>query len=211
MENSYKKLIKGYLEFKQNSALKKDFYAHLHLGQNPQVFIISCCDSSVVPNIIMKAEPGEIFITRNIAALVPPYDEKHTSCHATSAAVEYAVKHLKVKHIVIMGHTKCGGIEALVKSGHITEHKTDFIDKWTDIAKPALEATLHNCTDKNFEEKCTYCEKESLKTSLNNLFTFPFVKKAVDDGKLKLHAMLFDIKNCTLSEYNQNKNSFEEI
>ena len=211
MENSYKKLIKGYLEFKQDAALKKDFYAHLHFGQKPEVFIISCCDSRVVPNIIMKAEPGEIFITRNIAALVPPYDVNHTSCHATSAAVEYAVKHLKVKHIVIMGHTKCGGIEALIKNGHITKHKTDFIDKWTDIAKPALEATLHNCASKDFEEKCTYCEKYSLKISLKNLLTFPFVKKAFDDGKLQLHAMLFDIKNCTLSEYNPSKNCFEEI
>lgn len=211
MENSYKKLIKGYLEFKQDSALKKDFYARLHLGQKPEIFIISCCDSRVVPNIIMKADPGEIFITRNIAALVPPYDYKHTSCHATSAAVEYAVKHLKVKHIVIMGHTKCGGIEALVKSGHITEHKTDFIDKWTDIAKPALEATLKNCTGKDFDEKCTYCEKESLKISLNNLLGFPFVRNAVDEGKLELHAMLFDIKNCILSEYNKNKDLFEEI
>lgn len=211
MKNDYIKLLKGYLEFKQDSALKKDFYARLHLGQNPQVFIISCCDSRVVPNIIMKADPGEIFITRNIAALVPPYEDKHTSCHATSAAIEYAVKHLKVKHIIIMGHTKCGGIEALVKSGHITQHKTDFIDKWTDIAKPALDNTLHNCAGADFEEKCTYCEKEALKTSLKNLLGFPFVKKAVDNGKLNLHAMLFDIKNCSLSEYKPDKNCFEEI
>lgn len=208
---SYKNLIEGYLEFKKDSALKKEFYAHLHLGQNAEVLIISCCVSRVVPNIIMKAEPGEIFITRNIAALVPPYDESHTSYHATSAAIEYAVKGLKVKHIIIMGHTKCGGIESLVKNAGRAETKTDFIGKWMKIARPALEHTLKHCGEHSFEDKCTHCEKEALKISLSNLMSFPFVKQAAEEGKLQTHAMLFDIKECALSEYNPASGEFEEI
>ena len=165
----------------------------------------------MVPNIIMKAEPGEIFITRNIAALVPPYDKSHTSHHATSAAIEYAVKGLKVKHIIIMGHTKCGGIEALVKSGGADGVKTDFIGKWTDIARPALEHTLKHLARHSFEEQCTHCEKETLKISLANLMTFPFVSQAVREGRLQIHAMLFDIKQCALSEYSPASGEFEEI
>lgn len=211
MKDSYLKLIGGYKTFKKLAAEHKDFFDSLTFGQTADVFMISCCDARVMPSMILQSKPGEVFITRNIAGLVPPYDEHHTSYHATSAAIEYAVLNLKVKHIIILGHTKCGGIEALVQSAGTTGHGTDFIGKWMEIALPALKKMEWDCSSHDFAHKCAYCEMETLKISLANLKTFPIVQKALKDNTLNIHAMLFDIKNCTLSEYNLATDKFEEI
>ncbi len=207
MSESYKKLITGYRKFKESHLKGADSPA-LDIKQNPNALVISCCDSRVVPNFILGAAAGEIFSVRNIANLVPPYDERHSSYHGTSAALEYAVKFLKVENIIILGHTKCGGVEALVNGG--IKNGTDFVGKWMEIAKPALlEALKHQNND--FAATCACCEKESLKVSLANLKTFPFIQQAVNDGRLQLHAMLFDISACVLSRYNEETALFEEI
>lgn len=207
MSESYKKLIAGYKKFKESS-LQNTNSAALDIKQNPDALVISCCDSRVVPNFILGAAAGKIFSVRNIANLVPPYDERHSSYHGTSAALEYAVKFLKVENIIILGHTKCGGIEALVKGGMNLE--TDFVGKWMEIAIPALQEALKNKGD-DFSAKCACCERESLKVSLKNLQTFPFIKQAVAAGTLRLHAMLFDISACVLERYNEDADTFEEV
>lgn len=211
MEDAFTKLLKGYRSFRENSALRKEFFHDLHLGQNPQTLVISCCDSRVVPNIIMQAEPGEMFITRNIAGLVPPYDTSHTSYHATSAAIEYAVLHLKVKHIIIMGHKGCGGIAALIERQNKEHSHTDFIDKWMKIAKPALAAAESSYKNLPSEQKAELCEREALKISIKNLLTFPCVAQAAAEKKLQIHAMMFDIKEFSLSLYDPAKDVFELI
>ena len=211
MDDAFEKLLSGYRTFRENSSFRKEFFRDLHLGQNPQTLVISCCDSRVVPNIIMQAEPGEMFITRNIAGLVPPYDTSHTSYHATSAAIEYAVLHLKVKHIIIMGHKGCGGIAALTERQNKEHSHTDFIDKWMEIAKPALAAAESSCKNLTPEQKAELCEKEALKISIRNLLTFPCVAQAVSENAVKIHAMMFDIKEFSLSLYDPEKDSFELI
>lgn len=207
MPESYKKLIAGYKKFKE-SRLQGSNMPSLDTKQNPDALVISCCDSRVVPNFILGAGAGEIFSVRNIANLVPPYDERHSSYHGTSAAVEYAVKFLNVENIIILGHTKCGGIEALVNGG--IKNGTDFVGKWMEIAKPALQEALKG-KKADFADTCACCEKESLKVSLKNLKTFPFVQEAVAQGRLQLHAMLFDISACILKRYNEQTDIFEEI
>ncbi len=207
MSESYDKLIAGYRKFKEKH-LQNLSDAAAEARQNPAALVISCCDSRVVPNFILGAGAGEIFSVRNIANLVPPYDERHSSYHGTSAALEYAVKFLKVENIIILGHTKCGGIEALVKGG-ITQ-ETDFVGKWMEIAVPALRQALKN-ENEDFTATCACCEKESLKVSLKNLKTFPFITQAVACGALRLHAMLFDISAGILKRYNEENDTFEEV
>ncbi len=206
MAESYKKLIAGYKKFKKSryglSAPTPD------AKQKPDALVISCCDSRVVPNFILGAAAGEIFSVRNIANLVPPYDQRRSSYHGTSSALEYAVKFLEVENIIILGHTKCGGIEALVK-GRIND-ETDFVGKWMEIAKPALLEAVKSQSE-DFAATCACCEKESLKVSLANLKTFPFIQEAVKNGRLQLHAMLFDISARVLKRYNESSGGFEEI
>ncbi len=205
MKKSYSELLAGYRSFRADCAPEL-----LNCQkQRPQFLVISCSDSRVIPNFIFKAASGDIFTARNIANLVPPYDDKHRSYHGTSAVIEYAVKILKVKHIIIMGHTKCGGIEALVKSGGQISGDTDFVDKWMDIARPAIQKALDK--NLNFEQQCRICGQESIKISLNNLSSFPFVAAAVKQDALALHGMIFDIESCKMHEYNPATDSFEEI
>lgn len=208
MQDGYKKLLQGYRSFREKYSKGEIEMPDLSLGQNPQVLVISCSDSRIVPNLILGAPAGDIFAVRNIANIVPPYDERHTSYHGTSAAIEYAVKSLKVKHIIILGHTNCGGIEALVKTGAAVG--TDFVGKWMEIVSPALTKVS---ADKTLTEKqrCCECEKESLKISLKNLNAFPFVRQAVKQNLLQTHAMIFDIKTFALSRYNGDKDLFEDI
>ncbi len=167
-------------------------------GQEPKVLIIACCDSRVDPAILFNCEPGDIFVVRNIANLVPPYksDEQH---HGTSAALEFGVKSLGVTDIVILGHRDCGGIQALMSDGR--KNKTDFINSWMNIAASAKVKALKAAGDKGFESQCRHGEKASLQISLENLNTFPWIQEKVVAGTLSLHAWYFDLKNGVLEGF----------
>ena len=163
-------------------------------GQNPSTMIISCCDARIHVTSIFGADSGEFFIHRNIANLVPPYnaDGDH---HGTSAAVEYAIKILKVSNIIIMGHSKCGGINSgyYLCKGKQTGEKTIFLDKWLYILKPAFQKVFDKSEKISTEEEIKKLEKESVKTSIYNLVEFPFIKDAIKEDKLALHGLWHDI------------------
>ena len=181
-------------------------------GQSPSTMVISCCDSRIHVTSILGADNGEFFIHRNIANLVPPYNPNGDH-HGTSAAVEYAIKELKVFNIIIMGHSKCGGI----KSGyHLCKNNkklkdTIFIDKWLNILKPAFQKVLEINKDINDVQGIKMLEKESVVVSINNLLDFPFVKEAVDKNLLTIHGVWHDIKTGNIESLDPKSLKFLKI
>ncbi len=161
-------------------------------GQNPRTMVIACADSRVDPGMIFDAEPGEIFTVRNVANLVPPYAPDGGQ-HATSAALEFGVRVLKVTELVVMGHAMCGGVRALLTG--VPAETTDFLAPWISVARAARGAVLR-CTDP--EEAQARCEQEVVKLSLDNLLTFPWIAEPVRTGALRLHGMIFDIRSGAL-------------
>ena len=167
-------------------------------GQNPKSMIISCCDARVHVTSIFGAEKGEFFIHRNIANLVPPYNPKGDH-HGTSAALEYAVKMLNVKNIIILGHSQCGGIDSGYKacSNNIAAKDTIFINKWLNILEPAYKKILKS-NILNYQDGVNKLEKESIKTSIDNLVEFPFIKNLLKEKKIQLHGLWHDIGSGNL-------------
>lgn len=206
-----KALIKGYLKFYQKYfASGNELYQKLtKKGQSPKTLIICCSDSRVDPSTLTTAEPGDIFVIRNIANLVPPYEDSKSGLHGVSAALEFAVRILKVKHIVIIGHSGCSGIRALIDSDII--EGTDFISSWMSVAKAAKEKVVADFPDADEQTLLHKCEKESILFSLQNLLTFPWVKSRVVAGDLKLHGWHFSLEDGCLREYNPNEEKFEVI
>lgn len=194
------RLAQGYANFRANRYPgETERYRKLGTGsQKPRIMVIACCDSRAAPETIFDAGPGELFVVRNVANLVPAYapDGKH---HSTSAALEYAVLQLKVEAIVVMGHGRCGGISAMVnEAGPLST--SDFIGKWmSDVRDVAAEvAKPAGCSD---EEHLTAVERASVEHSLANLRTFPWVRTRENQKELSLHGAWFDISLGELHSY----------
>ncbi|SEN92917.1 carbonic anhydrase [Paracoccus alcaliphilus] len=168
-------------------------------GQRPRAMVISCCDSRVHVTSIFGADSGEFFIHRNIANLVPPYAPDGLQ-HGTSATVEYAVCELHVAHLMVVGHTSCGGVAGChaMCSGSAPEleEKSSFVGRWMDVLRPGYERVK----DLPEDQQITALEREAVMVSLENLMTFPFVKAAVETGDLSLHGLVHDIKNGALMQ-----------
>ena len=179
-------------------------------GQRPRAMVISCCDSRVHVTSIFGADQGEFFIHRNIANLVPVHAPDGEQ-HGTSAAVEYAVNTLKVAHLIIVGHSSCGGVKGChdMCSGHAPEleEKTSFVGRWMDILRPGYERISHLPED----ERLRALEKEAVLISLENLMTFPFVTHAVDSAQMTVHGLWNDIGEGTLEQYDPVTRSFQPI
>ncbi|MBR0773786.1 carbonic anhydrase [Bradyrhizobium diazoefficiens] len=192
-----KHLLEGYNAFAtQRLPTEQSRYRELSVkGQFPEAMVIGCCDSRVAPETIFDVGPGELFVVRNIANLVPVY-QPDGNAHGVSAALEYAVTVLKVKHIVILGHAQCGGIRAFVdKIEPLTPG--DFIGKWMQMfIKPGevVEQRDHESMAQFVER----IEKAAVFRSLENLMTFPFVRKAVEAGQMQLHGAYFGVAEGTL-------------
>lgn len=169
-------------------------------GQHPRAMVISCCDSRVHVTSIFGADEGEFFIHRNVANLVPPYNPDGQT-HGTSAAVEYAVTSLGVAHIVVLGHSNCGGVKGChdMCSGLAPEleEKSSFVGRWMDILRPGFDRVAHL----PLADRPRALEKEAVVVSLENLMTFPFVRKAVDDEMLTLHGLWNDTGFGGLEQY----------
>lgn len=193
-----KKLKEGFKKFrKQYYEDDPELYKQLtYKGQSPKTLVISCCDSRVHPAQVMNTDPGDIFVIRNVANVVPPCGDDGKP-HGTSAALEFAVKHLQVKRIIVFGHSFCGGVKSLMEGKH---HGQDygFIDPWMSIVEPAREKILNSLADEPFEDQCRACEREVILISLQNLMTFPWVKDKVETGDLSLHGWYFDIEEGNL-------------
>ncbi|MGD9914072.1 MAG: carbonic anhydrase [Rhizobiaceae bacterium] len=176
-------------------------------GQAPETMVIACCDSRAAPETIFDAGPGEMFVVRNVANLVPPYSPDG-EFHSTSAALEFAVQSLKVKHIVVMGHGRCGGIRAALDPAAEPLSPGDFIGKWMSLVGPAAEAVTGN-TMMTKGERQTALERISIRYSLQNLRTFPCVRILEGKGRLTLHGAWFDISTGELWAMNPETGDFE--
>lgn len=195
-----KTLLEGYERFRDGYWKQhKDLYSTLaREGQSPPAMVIACADSRVAPEAIFDCAPGDIFVVRNVSALVPPYEPDNHK-HATSAALEFAVNALNVRSIVVMGHSRCGGIRALMK-GPSDDGTHDFIDSWMEIAKTARQRVCDSpdAAQADFETQCTACEHEAIRVSLANLLTFPWIKERVLDGRLTLAGLHFNVETGSL-------------
>lgn len=167
-------------------------------GQSPKILMIACSDSRVDPSIIFDAEPGQIFMIRNVASLVPP-SAPDMGCHGTSAALEFGVLDLGVEHVVVLGHAHCGGIDALLRGVGKSDPKTDFIGQWLSCASDVRDRVAKDMSDASHSEKARALEYETVRQSTRNLLTFPWIDKRVRAGELTVHGWHFDIAEGTLS------------
>lgn len=203
--DGYQRFYKKY--FKEDPELYKTL---VEIGQSPKTLIIACSDSRVDPSIITSASPGEIFVIRNVANLVPPFQKDSKTYHGTSAALEFAVNILLVENIIILGHTKCAGIQTLAEINK-KSNKFSFLNAWVQISTSAWTRVLTKHKDCSHAEKVAFCEKESLITSLDNLMTYPWIKKKQKNKEIELFAWHFDLETGNISSYNVKKKKFEDI
>lgn len=192
-------LLRGYRSFRQGRLrVEQDRYRELaSSGQSPEVLVIGCCDSRVSPEVIFDARPGELFVVRNVANLVPPYTPDGAQ-RAVSAALEFAVQALRVKHIVVLGHAHCGGIRAYAQPGAPLS-PGDFIGNWMAMIAPAAKALGAPSQFPNIEDYIHRLELRAIEETLNNLMTFPCVNILVERGKLTLHGAYFGVAEGELS------------
>ncbi|MBR1216965.1 carbonic anhydrase [Bradyrhizobium sp. U87765 SZCCT0131] len=203
-------LVSGYRTFAtQRLPTEQSRYRELsERGQSPEVMVIGCCDSRVSPEVIFDAGPGELFIVRNVANLVPPY-APDGEAHGVSAALEFAVQVLRVKHIVVLGHAQCGGIKALAQDSAPLS-PGDFIGKWMSLLEPTLAANARR-TNEDLEDFVTRLEKKAVSTSLRNLMTFPCIQVLVERGKLELHGAYFGVAHGSLSVLDEATGEFKPV
>ena len=180
-------------------------------GQRPRVLMIACCDSRVQPGSIFEAEPGEFFIHRNVANLVPPHEDGGGR-HGTSAAVEYAVTSLRVSQVIVMGHSRCGGVQGChdmcAGRAPALEAPDSFVGRWMDLLRPAYEAVAGI---EDAAARLEALEKRAVLTSLENLMTFPFVAEAVARGDLDLHGLWANITTGGLEAYDAERDAFVAV
>jgi carbonic anhydrase len=185
-------------------------FARLRQGQSPSALVISCCDSRADPGMLMGAGPGDIFVVRNVANLVPPY-RNGAEMPGIRADIEFAVKSLNVEHIIILGHSGCGGIRALMDGEGTTQHDFEFIGTWVGIARPARERVLRELAGEPPAVQTRACEHGAIALSLENLMSFPWIRERVEAGALALHGWYFDIDAGELLAYSAGTSSFAPL
>jgi carbonic anhydrase len=196
--------ISGFERFREKFFTGEDSpYRELQDSQKPHSLVIACSDSRVDPAIVFDAQPGELFVVRNVANLVPPY-VSDGGTHGVSAALEFGVRALKVRHIIIMGHSHCGGIQALLNSTG-----GEFISQWMKTAEQAVRHAAANSSDP--EERTKECELASIRNSLDNLMTFPWIRERVESTDLRLHGWYFDLEHGRLEGFDRTQGTFVQM
>ncbi len=207
----FNRFVKGFHLFQQKYFKNSDVYKELTKnGQNPDALVIACCDSRNDPALLMQSQPGDLFVVRNVAAIVPPY-QPDDNYHGTSAAIEFAVKGLKVKEVIVLGHSMCGGVQALADQEKTAKQKFEFLTQWIsigDMARQKVDALYPSATP---EHRQCEIEKEVIVTSLNNLMTFPWVREAVEAGRMGLNGWYFDMQRGKLLDYDMATGVFNEL
>ena len=200
MENLFKKMLEGYGVFrKKYTVVDNAVMRYLaDSGQKPQVMIVSCCDSRVDPALILQCNPGDLFVVRNVANIIPPY-QKDEVLHGTSAALEFGICLLNIKHLILLGHSQCGGINALLNSQNLLQN--DFITKWVSSIKVAGSKVS------NPDEYA----KLGLTRSYKDCLTFPWIKEKVDTQELTIHRWFFDIKTGQIFTYSENYDVYQAL
>ncbi|SDG42397.1 MULTISPECIES: carbonic anhydrase [unclassified Duganella] len=202
------KFISGFNRFQQQYFNENpDLYGSLRTGQHPHTLLIGCCDSRVDPLLLTGSNPGDMFIVRNIANLVPPCTP--SAPPGVSSAIEFAVCDLEVDRIIVLGHARCGGIRALMSpTPRVVQRETDFVGQWMRIAEPVAARVKRELAHRDSAEQHHACELASILQSLDNLLTYPWLKRRVDDGKLKIHGWYFDLESGALMAYSARQQQF---
>lgn len=202
-------LVDRYRRFKvrQFSANQEHYEELASFGQSPEIMVISCCDSRVDPETIFSALPGELFVVRNVANLVPPF-ETTGRFHGVSAALEFAALNLRVKHIIVIGHSGCGGIRACLEQDAARQSEARFISNWMSMLDGASEAIRDRMQGRPAADMRAALEREGIKASLANLRSFPCIQTLEGRGRLGLHGAHFDIATGTLSVLNSATGEF---
>ncbi|MGV8893255.1 MAG: carbonic anhydrase [Burkholderiaceae bacterium] len=204
--NDIEKFVRGYHRFQQQYfSDQQTLFDSLRESQNPSTLLIGCCDSRVDPMLLTGSDPGDLFIVRNIANLVPPCAEDAPP--GVSSAIEFAVCNLEVKRIIVLGHARCGGIRALLSPPE-TAPETNFVARWMRIAEPVRDRVLRDLAHKSSEAQHKACEMASILHSLDNLLTYPWLKRRAEEGKLMLHGWYFDIDTGALLAYSPRQQEF---
>lgn len=203
-------LASGYARFRSGRYVEEaERFRRLAEGQSPRTMIIGCADSRVDPATIFSAAPGELFVVRNVAALVPPFEESGTY-HGTSAAIEFAVTALKVANIVVIGHGRCGGVAAALAAAE-DRNVGRFIGPWVDILAGAREELLERSSSVPGLDRQSALEHMAVQQSLENLLTFDFVRRGLDDRNLSLHGAWFSIAEGELKWLDNDNGEFRPI
>jgi carbonic anhydrase len=201
--DGYQAFVGGRLRTEQDRF--RDLAEH---GQSPEVMVIGCCDSRVSPEVIFDARPGELFVVRNVANLVPPYSPDG-AYHGVSAALEFAVGALRVKHIVVLGHARCGGVQAFAEEAAPLS-PGDFIGKWMSLIAPAAEK-LGPASGAPSADYLARLEQASITNSLDNLLTFPGLRKLIEKGKVTCHGAYFGVATGQLSVLDRESGEFVPV
>lgn len=200
-------LIEGYRRFRQETWPEQQArFEELAEGQSPKTLVVACSDSRADPAMVFNAAPGQLFVVRNVAALVPPY-QPDGHYHGVSAALEFGVRVLQVERIVVMGHARCGGVNALLYGA--PETARDFVQPWMSMARPALERVAEETPGQAQDQDA--CEREVVRLSLNNLRTFPWVAEAEQAGRLRLIGARFDIATGVLAALDAKTGRFNTV
>ncbi|KAA8545658.1 hypothetical protein F0562_020891 [Nyssa sinensis] len=187
-----------FLSFKKHKYLENlECYQNLAKIQAPKFMVIACADSRVCPSYILGFQPGEAFVVRNVANLVPPFENGPSE---TNAALEFSVNTLEVENILVVGHSCCGGIRALM-SMQDEVNSSSFIRSWVVVGKNARLRTKSAASNLSFDQQCRHCEKESINGSLLNLLTYPWIEERVSKGLLSIHGGYYDFIDCTFEKW----------
>ena len=210
---NYNKLFDGIRSFKANEHIpRKDFFSQISNHQNPHTLLIGCSDSRVIPNLVTSTIPGELFVVRNIGNFVPFYDKDSETFVATSAVIEYAVKQLGVTNIVVCGHSNCGGCEALYKSDKDMK-QLPHTKKWLELATP-VKKIVEDKLAKNIisiEDRSTYTEQMNVVVQIDHLMKYPYIKKAVKEGKLTIMGWWYHIDEGDVYNYDRELKRFVKV
>ncbi len=182
-------------------------YQSLCAGQRPATLLSACCDSRVDPALMLGCEPGELFVVRNVANLVPPYG-RGDSHQGVLAAIQFAVEQLAVERIIVLGHSQCGGIRALMEQSLTTQDEAGVVGRWVSVAETARREVMDRMPGAAFEMRCRACEKAAIRVSLRNLESFSCVRERRERGALSLHGWHFDMARGELEVYSPQADAF---
>jgi carbonic anhydrase len=204
------RLIDGYGAFAEGRLLsEQNRYRELaEAGQSPEIMVVGCCDSRVSPEVIFDARPGELFVVRNVANIIPPYSPDGQA-HGVSAALEFAIAALKIRHIVVLGHARCGGVKAFAEDAEPLS-PGDFIGKWMQLMAPAAEKVGPR-GDLSAIDYLTKMEQANVGNSLDNLLTFPRIAKLIDMGRVETHGAYFGVASGELYVMDKASGAFNRV
>lgn len=186
-------LIEGFRRFRRRYfSGERSVYERLNEGQTPSTLVVACCDSRVDPAIIFEADPGDLFVVRNVANLIPPYERDHGT-HGVSAALEFGVCVLGVRAVIVLGHARCGGIRALLDGAG-----GEFLPQWMAVAAPARDRVLAAGEALDADARERACELAAMRISLDHLREFPWIASRTAAGSLELHGWYFDLERGEL-------------